>query len=204
MVSFIWSLVVDAAVIFIILLCSLLHFAIPQEVAATADLIEESEDTAGGEDQQGKRTSMSPSASGAPSRRGSVRTNSRRISSKSLGTVNNTLAITAAPAEAPTAAPAPAPAAPSSSAGTAAPERAAAPSPPPRPSAPSPPPPQVQVQAAAPPPPARPSPAAPVVAAAPAPAPAAPSGGGGGLAGLPPKTAARANLLGSIAALRKD
>jgi len=170
-----------------------------KEVAATADLIGDYDN---GEDTGAKRTSgnfgsnsMSPTASGAPpSRRGSVRTNSRRITAKTLGqgTANgsSTLAIADVAHN-----PEPIPEA-NESQGTPIsissesadqdwePSARSPPVPPPRP-APAP-----AAAAVAPPPPARPSPT--------------PSTSSSQSSTTPPKTAARVNLLDSIAALRKD
>lgn len=167
-----------------------------KEVAATADLIGDYDN---GEDTGAKRTSgnfgsnsMSPTASGAPpSRRGSVRTNSRRITAKTLGqgTANgsSTLAI-ADVAHNPEPIPEvnEAQGTPLSISSESAdqdwePSARSPPVPPPRPA---------PAAAVAPPPPARPSPT--------------PSTSSSQSSTTPPKTAARVNLLDSIAALRKD
>lgn len=159
-----------------------------KEVAASSDMIEE-----------GAADAKESAGAGAPpNRRMSSRvTSTRRLSVRQTSIKPDD----SSPASKPSA------------------DAAPSPEPPARPNSPSPPPPPAAAPAAAersstppPPPPPRPAPpAAPAAAAAPppparpaapmaAPAAAAPSGGS-----IPPKaTGARANLLGSIAALRKD
>lgn len=155
-------------------------------MAPSADLMAEDVIKEEREGSGDPRRAQSPTsaASGAPARRGSVRINSRRISTKSLPAVNNYLAISDNPALTSTNLTEPA-------SPTNPPEQA-----PQRPAA------VVNVASMPPPPPPRPS--APAGPQSNTPSMSVTSTASPPSTGLPPKTPARANLLGAINALRKD